>query len=195
MSEPLVSDPANHCTAVREFLSLPVETNQVTIIMPLLLMFIFDQIFEGLQFMHKHRVAHLSDCADLNIMMDGKDLFSEPWHPTKPRNALGFSRKLKHRTRTERPVKYYFIDFGISQKYTEEQCPPLVEPHVGEVDGRSPPDHNPFPTDVYYIGNSIRKYFLIGDGRVKGLGFVLPLVADMVHDDHTKCPSAMDEVV
>ncbi|KAJ7140491.1 hypothetical protein C8R43DRAFT_892745 [Mycena crocata] len=215
MSEPLVSDPANHCTAVREFLPLPVETDQVILVMPLLrklddprfdtigeIVAFFDQIFEGLQFMHKHRVAH-RDCAGVNIMMDGKDLFSEPWHPTEPSTALDFSRKLKHRTRTDRPVKYYFIDFGISRKYTEEQCPPLVKRHVGadksvpefqEVDGRVPPFHNPFPTDVYYLGNMIRQHFLTAGGRIKGLDFVVPLIADMVHDEPTKRPT-MDEVV
>ncbi|KAJ7162161.1 hypothetical protein C8R46DRAFT_1222303 [Mycena filopes] len=159
----------------------------------------FETIGEiGLQFMHKHRVAH-RDCTLQNIVMDGRPLFSEPWHPVWTYKSWDYSRRLGFHTRTQRPVKYYFIDFGIAKRYTPEQCPPLEPIHLGidrtvpEFQGSSL-EANPFPTDVYYIGNMIRKWFLQGSYRVYGLEVVEPLINDMVQDDPTKRPT-MDEVV
>jgi len=50
---------------------------------------------------------------------------------------------------------------------------------------------NPFPTDVYYLGNLIRKDFL--QARV-GFEFMSGLVGDMVQDDPERRPTA-DELV
>lgn len=152
--------------------------------------------------MHKHRVAH-RDCTFQNIMMDGKPLFFEPWHPIDPQLHIDFSRKLKHRMRTERLVNYYFIDFGISRKYTEDECPPMepiilgidrTVPEFQAVDGHQPLDANPFPTDVHYLGNMIREQFLTGKDRIRGLEFMWPLVQGMVQNEPMKRPT-MDEVV
>ncbi|TFK72497.1 hypothetical protein BDN72DRAFT_731085, partial [Pluteus cervinus] len=63
--------------------------------------------------------------------------------------------------RTERPPKYYFIDFGISRQYDPSDASPIE----GIIRGgdKSPPEYadpsgrcNPFPTDVYSLGNTIR---------------------------------------
>ncbi|KIK71956.1 hypothetical protein PAXRUDRAFT_181560, partial [Paxillus rubicundulus Ve08.2h10] len=50
---------------------------------------------------------------------------------------------------------------------------------------------NPFPTDVYYLGNMIREDFMTGK---VGFDFMAGLVNDMVQDDPSKRPT-MDEVV
>ena len=62
-------------------------------------------------------------------------------------------------------VKYYFIDFGISRKYDPADLPPREPPIFGG--DRSVPEFNksdepcdPFPTDIYYVGNLIREDFL-----------------------------------
>ncbi|KAJ6543681.1 hypothetical protein B0H10DRAFT_2134463 [Mycena sp. CBHHK59/15] len=129
-SEPLVKDPRNHCSPIYEVLRTPDNPDVIILVMPFLRPFddpnfdtfgeavdFFQQIFEGLDFMHEHGVAH-RDCGTLN-----------------------------------HPPKYYLIDFGISRRYKPEQLPP---PEFRN--SYTPCD--PFPTDIYYIGNLIRENFL-----------------------------------
>ncbi|KAF8264140.1 hypothetical protein EI94DRAFT_1872817 [Lactarius quietus] len=73
--------------------------------------------------------------------------------------------------------------------YDPANGPPLDKPLSGE--DKSAPEHqdektlcNPFPTDVYYLGNL----------KYHGLEFMQPLIADMVQEDLTRWPN-MDEVV
>ena len=100
-----------------------------------------------------------------NIMMDPKPLYPEPYHPRVIEWNRDLSHPAKHHTRTTHPTKYYFIDFGISRKYDPADLPPKEPPIFGG--DRSVPEFNrsdepcdPFPTDIYYVGNLIREDFL-----------------------------------
>ena len=161
----------------------------------------------------------------LNIMMDASPLYPKPYHPVEPLRLWDFSDtgwfagQPKHYTRTHRPVKYYFTDFGISRRYNPDDGPPLEDPILGG--DKTVPEFqvsldpcNPFPTDVYYLGSMIRKTFLVvchclrqilvlrltcSKGTSyhtakRGLEFIEPLVADMVQDDPSKRPNS-DEIV
>lgn len=209
MSEKLSSDPKNYCVPFLDILSVPNEIDTQIIVMPLLLPFTkirFDtfgevveclrQLFEGLCFMHNNHVAH-RDCMWMNIMMDAKDLYAEPYHPVNPRMKRDFSGRVGHYTRTQRPPKYYYIDFGLSRQYDASEENPLEYPVFGG--DKSAPEFqnnvdvplNPFPTDVYYLGNVVREQFL----KTKtGFEFLKPLVDDMVNDDPQKRPT-MEVVV
>lgn len=98
--------------------------------------------------------------------MDARPMYPEPWHPQRLNRTFDFKRPSAHYRRTVRPVKYYFIDFGHSCRYKAEGRPPM-EPIMLAGD-KSPPEHNipgvtscdPFPTDVYYLGNLIREDFI-----------------------------------
>ncbi|KAL1945766.1 hypothetical protein VTO73DRAFT_1768 [Trametes versicolor] len=103
----------------------------------------------------------------------------------------------KHSTRTLHPVKYYFIDFGLSRRYDPKDDPPREHPILGG-DKSVPGFQNwngelldPFPTDIYYLGNLIRikimKFY-------HGIEFLEPLVQDMVQDDPTKRPTIQDVI-
>ncbi|KAH7889055.1 hypothetical protein F5I97DRAFT_1935427 [Phlebopus sp. FC_14] len=207
-SEPLVSDPQNHCVPIFDVLTTPEDKNIVIIVMPLLRDYnepsfdtigegvdCFRQLFEGLQFMHKHRVAH-RDCMSLNIMMDARHLYIDAFHPVYPIMKRNFSGFARYKTRTQRPPKYFFIDFGISRRYDASVKHPLEDPIWGgdktvpEFQNSNEP-RDPFPTDVYYIGNVIREDFLLTS---LGFEFMVPLLADMLQDDPSKRPT-MDEVV
>lgn len=143
--------------------------------------------FQGLQFMHSHHVAHRyfknfflfsslfvltwysSDCMYLNIMMDGT-MYPEGWHPVRLGKSMSGVETARSYTRTERPPKYYFIDFGISRKYDPWHGPPREDPIFGG--DKTAPEFrvsdepcDPFPTDIYYLGNMIRWGFL----RVRAL--------------------------
>jgi hypothetical protein len=98
-------------------------------------------------------------------MMDGSQMFPKGYHPQSIENTLDLKGTPTHYTRTQRPPKYYLIDFGISRKYDPADGPPLEAPILGG--DRSAPEFkkstdpcNPFPTDIYYIGNLIKGDFL-----------------------------------
>ncbi|KAJ7160404.1 kinase-like domain-containing protein [Mycena filopes] len=224
----LAADPRNHCLPLLETLSPPGDDDKLIFVMKLLrpynsprfdtfgeVLEFFRQVFEGMQFMHHHRVAH-RDGNSLNIMMDGRHLFPHGFHPQyqrfthNPGPIFRYS-KAKHHTRTQYPVKYYFIDFGISCMFNPGE-ETLADPIMGG--DRSPPEFgprealrapptsgklDPFSTDIYYIGNMIREEFLdgfppLGVSPKFGFDFMRPLVSDMVQDDPTKRPT-IDEVV
>ena len=76
-----------------------------------------------------------------------------------------FSGFAKHFTCTQRPPKYYFIDFGLSRKYDASETNLRELPIWGgdkEVpEFQSSNEHcDPFPTDVFYLENMIKKDFI-----------------------------------
>ncbi|KAF7428208.1 hypothetical protein PC9H_007429 [Pleurotus ostreatus] len=212
-AKPLADNPQNHCVPIYEALQTPDDDNQYILVMPLLRSFdhprfdtlgeaveFFRQIFQGLQFMHQHHVAH-RDATKLNVMMDARPLYPERYHPFMPWRTLDLSRHASHYTRTQKPVKYYLTDFGLSRRYKPEDRPPLED--IIEGGDKSVPEFStsdacdPFPSDVYTIGNLVKTCFIEGvelDSVGQGFEFMKPLVADMTQEDPSKRPT-MDEVV
>jgi serine/threonine protein kinase len=120
-------------------------------------------------------------------------------------------QKIEPYTRTQRPLRYYFIDFGISRLYSAEDGPHPLEPPI-RGDDKSVPEFqhsmkpcDPFSTDIYYVGNVIREEMLsVGHPlfyipstisssfkiqKYRGFSFIRQLVADMVQDDPAKRPT------
>ena len=101
----------------------------------------------------------------LNIMMDANRLYVDAFHPVHPLMRRDFSGFARYKTRTQRPVKYFLIDFGLSRRYDPSITKPLEYPiwggdkEVPEFQNSNQPC-DPFPTDVFYIGNAIRKDFI-----------------------------------
>lgn len=144
--------------------------------------------------------------------MDPTNLYPDLFHPQVPNMSYEYTGQARHLTRTAAPVKYYLIDFGISRKFDPADGPPRELPIRGgdksapEIDSEEPID--PFPTDVYYLGNMIRMDILdvrtysslddpIFDVTYQvahGAEFLRPLAEDMAQDDPSKRPN-MDEVV
>lgn len=214
LSEPYKSDPKNHCAPIYEILSLPNEDEAVLLVMPFLQTWKYNpelrtigetveflrQIFEGLAFLHKHGIAH-NDVKTDNIMMDSSPLYVKPMHPMSPRKTYDWSATPVAKTRTECPVKYYFIDFGLARQYNLPEGQRAQE-HPGYGGDDTVPEFSsqpgepcdPFAVDVYRLGNLVRKN-LSGGGPWKVnpvFNFLHPLIADMTQDDPTKRPT-MDE--
>ncbi|KAJ7143383.1 kinase-like domain-containing protein [Mycena crocata] len=213
-SEPLASDPKNHCMRLVEILRVSDVENTNIMVTPLL----FDwksprfatigeavdfilQIFEGLQFMHSRNVWH-GDCKNNNIMMDAAPIQITSVHPLRSSRTRDLSRKSRFRTRTQAPVRYYWIDFDLSGEHDPTNGPPLTPPGYGGT--RPVPefafeDHlcDPFAVDVYCLGNIIRTHFTQGSEsfpKIRGFHFMENLVTDMMQDDPTKRPR-MDAVI
>ena len=98
-------------------------------------------------------------------MLDPSNMYPESFHPAEIDRSRDFRRKAIWYSRTRRPTKYLLIDFGLSRRYDPANGPPLDKPYRGG--DKSAPEHqdmtkpcNPFPTDVYYLGNLIRENFM-----------------------------------
>jgi hypothetical protein len=105
------------------------------------------------------------DCTRLNIMLDPANMYPDSFHPVDMRRSKDFRHKVKGYSRTWRPTRYFLIDFGLSRRYDPADGPPLDDPLRGgdstapeHQDGKTP--CNPFPTDVYYLGNLVRRYYI-----------------------------------
>ncbi|PPQ83369.1 hypothetical protein CVT24_001923 [Panaeolus cyanescens] len=127
-----------------------------------------EQLLEAVQFLHHHNIAH-RDCQQNNIRMEGHGIFPHGFHPQyNYRNVEYTGDAVAHYTRTQRPPRYLLIDFGISIRYPASEKEPRALPWRGG--DRTVPEfqnpatfhypYNPFPTDVYYIGNAIRQIFM-----------------------------------
>lgn len=134
----------------------------------------------------------------MNIMMDPQPMFPNLYHPRSPDLSHDLKRRPKQYSRTERPTRYFLIDFGISRQYSVDNPSPSELPIIGG--DKTVPEFqdegydkasNPFPTDVYYLGNLIREHYL---KEYIGLGFMDALVAEMTQTDPLKRPT-MSEVV
>jgi len=210
-SPELASDPHNHCVSLFDVLQDPDDEDVIFLVQPFLRAYddppldtigevveFLRQIFEGIHFMHTHHVAH-RDCMNLNIMMDASPIYPRGYHPIDQLLTRDYASIAKPLTRTEHPTQYYIIDFGLSHQFKPDDPNPIVLPvlsgdkTVPEFQDSScfSAPQNPFPTDVYYLGNLVREDFF---ERYYGLDFLKPLVMDMVRDDPTKRPT-MEEVV
>ncbi|TFK74346.1 hypothetical protein BDN72DRAFT_789669 [Pluteus cervinus] len=212
----LLTDPQNHCVPVLDVLYPPNCSDETIIVLPFLqsittprfdtfgeVIDCLDQLFKGLQFIHRQNVAH-RDISSENVMMEGDKLFPGSWHHIYTERAPNGRNLAKFFTRTQRPSKYYFIDFGLSRQYDPSNDNPL-EPRIIGGDKTVPEFQtsaglfNPFHTDICYLGNLVREYFTEGcsSSHIKGhygMEFLQPLISDMVQDDPKKRPT-IDEVV
>lgn len=96
--------------------------------------------------------------------MDGDSLYPNGFHPSWQNMDSGLLSYARHIHRRDAGgVKYYFIDFGISTFFEDDQKPRLVTGMNG-IDQDIPElswteCYDPFPVDVRILGNVYRKYF------------------------------------
>ncbi|KAF9481587.1 hypothetical protein BDN70DRAFT_803046, partial [Pholiota conissans] len=231
-SPELASDPENHCVPIDEVLSIPGDDVYEILVMPRLAQFdfprfdtlgeimdFFREVFVGLQFLHRHRIAH-RDCTGRNLMMDANGLIPQGFHPMRPTYNLQANGPYKQRyMRTQRPPKYFWIDFGMSVQFSDSDTSFILSADLGN--DRTLPEyqclpslhdyrvlhlvqHDPFPSDIYYLGNMVRRYFFDGKYTAsikKNLDILHTLVADMTATDPStrptidECLVRLDEVI
>lgn len=92
-------------------------------------------------------------------------MFPDMYHPSAIDRSRDLSRPAHYISRTLARPKYYFVDFGISREFDASELPVRIRITLGG--DKSPPEHaeengscDPFPTDVYYLGNLAREEFL-----------------------------------
>lgn len=205
-SPELRGDPRNHCVQLLDLIdTTDVKFDKRLMVMPFLRPFnhprfqtfgefvaFFTQICEGLQFMHQRNVAH-RDCTVNNIMFDPSKMYPKGYHPSQINRSKDFKGRAKRYTRTDRPPRYYLIDFGLSRRYSSRNV--VDEPLRGG--DKSAPEHkrgrrcNPFPTDIYYLGNLVREQFLM-----KGNGFeFMQTLVDVMTDENPEKRPTIEQVI
>ncbi|KLO04255.1 kinase-like protein, partial [Schizopora paradoxa] len=154
---------------------------------------LFEQLLEGLVYMHGAGVAH-RDCTENNILMDAPSMFPRGFHPCSvARDRSGNDEVVTiPRYKAAGPVRYYFIDFGISRRYSENEIHAVVGDD--EIDREIPETSDivafdPFPADIFIFGNTIRRKFL---AEYRNLDFLIPLVDLMTEINPSDRPSAAD---
>lgn len=151
------------------------------------------------------------DCAYKNVMMDASALYPRGFHPILQASLPDISSDAPVLSRAAAPVNYYFIDFGISTRFTSDAPSRLVVGSWG-LDGEPPElsetvPYDPFKLDVFLIGNLMRRQFC--DVRIfalytsslltntsaqvySNLTMLEPLMNRMVHQDPTRRPTAAE---
>ncbi|KAF9004082.1 hypothetical protein BDQ17DRAFT_476394 [Cyathus striatus] len=138
-------------------------------------------------------------------MSDTLQLYQTLPHPaSRSKDRSGYGKPKLAWIRSEKPVKHYLIDFGISRYYPEES-PRLRRAGFSGV-ARCVPEFrensnllcDPFAVDVFCAGHLIRTILQVGDKlcgtAYRSLEFLDDLIVDMVQDNPGKRPT-MDEVV
>lgn len=96
--------------------------------------------------------------------MDAQALYRSGFHPVMPLRTPDFQSKAKAipRLYSASPVKYYFIDFGISVRIPAGQPRSVLGIHgldcdVPELSLEIP--YDPFKVDIFIIGNLLKHGF------------------------------------
>ncbi|KAK0504165.1 hypothetical protein EDD18DRAFT_1316688 [Armillaria luteobubalina] len=184
------SDPHNHSVPILRELPVPDMDNHTIIVMPYLRrcydppfktigegVQFFKEMLEALQFLHQQNIAH-RDGGFTNILMDATNMFPDKFYLQRRDLKYDYSGPALYHQRTERPLKYYFIDFGLSKR---GQTVPEANNITSMCD--------PSAVDVYYLGNTLRAFLPEARKGLRGMksfGFMKPLVMAMVEPDPTK---------
>ncbi|KAH9924130.1 hypothetical protein B0H21DRAFT_765006 [Amylocystis lapponica] len=143
-SPDILPHPMNHCVPIVDVLDDPFDGKTSLLVMPYLrpwndpefsafgeVVDFVSQTLEGLCFLHSQGVAH-RDCASANIMMDVRRWTSKDGvHDLSPLSRI------------DHPVRYHFIDFGISSQFRRGR-----DKEVPELSSE---------VDIFILGNLFKK--------------------------------------
>jgi len=201
-------DPRNHCVPILDVFQDSDDSTLTYVVMPFLrgmdsppfslvveVMDFIDQILEGLVFLHEVGVAH-RDCSRKNILMDGNAMFPSGFHPVRDMALPDYSDRAPYYLRSEVPVKYYYVDFGISVFIPPDHHPKLAlgadgrDREVPELSLEVP--YDPFKVDIFIIGNVFRREL---QDKYSNLGFLSPLIDNMTQNNPDERPDAQEALV
>ena len=89
-------------------------------------------------------------------MIEYEKMFPEGYHPNMVFRKPDLSGRAKSYTRTQRPSKYFIIDFGMSRRYESDND----SPQELTVTDKGVLSQNPFQVDVHLAGELVRQTFL-----------------------------------
>ncbi|KAJ6480089.1 hypothetical protein DFH09DRAFT_1465716, partial [Mycena vulgaris] len=181
-----------------EFIQQVLEVSNIAARYPSLL----QQALQGLVFLHSKNIAHRDLCmrnivVDASRMIPGGFHFTWPWttrdgmHHLRPYKGDDSVPHIKSRTQAG-PMKYYFIDFGLSVQFPSYETRELVtgecgrlRKHIPEISETVP--YDPFKVDVCLVGEMLNEEFL---AVYVGLDFLIPFTRTLRHSDPASRPEA-----
>ncbi|KAK0421811.1 hypothetical protein EV421DRAFT_2026377 [Armillaria borealis] len=148
-------------------------------------------------------IRYRNDGGFTNIMMDATSMYGpDSFHPDQMDLKYDFSSRARYRSRTERPPKYYFIDFDPTNcrlLYLQSRGRQISSEFLADNPDwtKRRPKHDPSAVDIYYLGNAFRAFlrrgveadYKISDKELrgmKGFDFMEPLIAVMTESDPAK---------
>ncbi|KAJ3003796.1 hypothetical protein NUW54_g5122 [Trametes sanguinea] len=149
------------------------------------------QMLEGLAFLHDHRVAH-RDIAPQNVMMDGRSLYPHGHHPVWRDRSPDAVEDLIPLARIDHPVKYFYVDFGLSVRFSPGQSTLVVgdvgrDASVPELSSTVP--YDAYKADIYALGTFFEKELL---QTYRGTEILKPIVDSMKQREPARRPTAND---
>ena len=100
------------------------------------------------------------DIAPPNVMIDDRPLYPAGNHPVHRNYSVDAIEELRPLHRIDHPVRYYYIDFGLSKRFGEGE-PPLVVGDVGRDDEvpelSSTIPYDGYKADIHALGNIFHK--------------------------------------
>ncbi|KAJ7504969.1 hypothetical protein B0H11DRAFT_1980043 [Mycena galericulata] len=160
------------------------------------------RVLEGLVFLHSKNIAHRDICTG-NFVMDASTMIPGGFHFIRPQTYDGRRRfepytgddsvlnTIKSRTQA-RPMKYYYIDFGLSVRFASYDTRELVtgvcgrlRKHIPEISETEP--YDPFKVDIRLVGEMLRTEFLM---EYVGLDFLIPFIQKLRRHDPAQRPDA-----
>jgi hypothetical protein len=86
-----------------------------------------------------------------NIKLSPSGMYPQGFHPVQLNRSKDFKGRAKSYTRTQRPTRYYLIDFGLSHRYNSRN---VSDQPLPGGDNTAPEQQfarpcNPFRTDIY----------------------------------------------
>ena len=115
-------------------------------------------------------------------MLESEKMFPEGYHPRKDVRKPDLSGPAKFYTRTQRPSKYFIIDFGMSRRYESDNDSPM-ELTVTEKGVQL---QNPFQVDIHLAGELLRQVFLdVSQAPPSVMPIILTIVGTPRYDNHS----------
>ncbi|KAK7020861.1 hypothetical protein R3P38DRAFT_2630078, partial [Favolaschia claudopus] len=214
-TEPLASSPDNPCVPLYEVLNPPDAPDRSILVMPFLRQFdsppfrtigevmeFCRQALYGLRFLHTHNIAHRqvislrgNFCLDphaSNIMLDPRQMYPHGFYTGYPGHDYrrpSFKGHAEVYTRTQRPSKYFWIDYGLADTFEFPSLPgTLLVPYVRGGDRDIPETlqgvthADPFASDVWWMGSIIKELIEVSVQKYHGLDMLSELVDAMCRE-------------
>ncbi|KAJ3508114.1 hypothetical protein NLJ89_g5930 [Agrocybe chaxingu] len=204
-SERVRSDPRNKAVPLFDVILLPWTDETALLVMPMLVQYdtlsfrfmseiceALEQFFLGLVFMHEHRIAHRDACWG-NLVMDFSRVMPGGYHFASRTTEDGKRKELRWVPRKSvAPVKYYYIDFGLSHKFPENTVSSRLAGLVGQdrtvPEAASDTPYDAFKYDIYQLGNVLAQLI----AEYEDLSAFKPLSDLMKRRDPEERPSASE---
>lgn len=92
-------------------------------------------------------------------MMESSGMFPDGFHPDKVLLRPDLGGKARYFTRTQRPPKYYLIDFGMSRRYNADGVCICGDSSPTETQQTDEP-RNPYWKDICDTASLVRREFI-----------------------------------